>query len=257
MFLYFLKTFFVRKVKEIFSLLVLPHEASFFSFFHPMKTSFSATLLATILFASLLSLSPASADRGMRQSFTIPQGEIESLSPSEEAALIYGQQEERLARDVYQNLFDQYDLDIFSRISQSEQKHMDALGKALSTLSLPETEGYGELQSTYEALIEKGTLSLQDAIEVGITIELLDIKDLDATIALTENSLLKKIYTNLRRGSVHHLKAFVRELEKNDFETEIEYQSFLSSDDEERGHRGGQQKRQGKGHYGGGFGRMK
>lgn len=157
--------------------------------------------------------------------------ETTPLTESEKTLLIYGQQEERLARDVYLHLFEKYELETFQNISTSENKHMDAIGRILERNNIPETTGYGELQSTYDALIAKGDISLKDAIEVGITIEILDIEDLDKTLAETNNQEIIRVYENLRRGSINHLNAYVAQLQNNNFETDLNWEKFTNQEE--------------------------
>jgi len=45
-----------------------------------------------------------------------------------------------------------------------------------------------------------------------VTIEELDIADLEARLALTDQSDLQRVYTSLRRGSSNHLRAFTSAL---------------------------------------------
>ena len=152
------------------------------------------------------------------------------LSDIDVERLMYGQQEERLARDVYLTLFQQYGLQVFSNIARSENHHVDLIGNLLRKYNIEQTEGYGKLQSTYDKLIQKGSQSLQDAIEVGIAIEILDIKDLDKTLSETDNQDIKAVYGTLRQGSIRHLAAFVRNLQQNGFTTKLSWKEFISSD---------------------------
>lgn len=158
------------------------------------------------------------------------------LSDEEVAMLVYGQQEERLARDVYLAMHDQYGLRVFSNIARSEEQHMAEMGSLLDAYGIPQTEGYGELQETYDALIAKGSLSLKDALEVGITIEILDIDDIDASMSKTDNEDILRVYANLRAGSLNHLDAFTRNLEKNGYETAIAWEGYLEGVELEKGH---------------------
>ena len=57
-------------------------------------------------------------------------------------------------------------------------------------------------------MIEKGSESLLSAIEVGIAIEELDIKDLEELISQTDNPTIIRVYENLLAGSENHLEAF-------------------------------------------------
>ena len=58
----------------------------------------------------------------------------------------------------------------------------------------------------------KGTISLKDAIEVGVIIEKQDIADL-TTANQTTKLDIKRVFTNLMQASFSHLEAFEANLE--------------------------------------------
>ena len=68
-----------------------------------------------------------------------------------------------------------------------------------------------DLQKLYTDLVEQGSVSEIEALKVGALIEEIDILDLDhgLTEVIEDNLDMTRIYTNLRRGSTFHLKAFV------------------------------------------------
>jgi hypothetical protein len=76
-------------------------------------------------------------------------------------------------------------------------------------------------------------------------IEILDIEDLDKTIASTENEIISNAYSNLRKASVNHLNAFVRNMEINDFTTDLEWQKYAGST-VSKGNKMGKQQMKGK-----------
>jgi hypothetical protein len=148
--------------------------------------------------------------------------EIE-ISPldGEEEELLYMWEEEKLARDVYLNLAQRWQLPIFANIAIAEQKHMDLL------YTLIETYGFAdqipediidvfvdpELGSLFSDSVAKGNNSLIDALEVGATIEDKDLFDLYYLIdVVTDNRHVELIAYNLAKGSRNHLRAFIRAL---------------------------------------------
>lgn len=143
-----------------------------------------------------------------------------ALSDAEVATLQHMREEEKLARDVYLALYDQYAMTIFFNIADSEQRHMDAIKRMMDKYGVKDPaladEGVfsaPELQQLYTDLVAQGSQSPEDALTVGATIEDLDIYDLDLAIAETDNLDLAQVYTNLRKGSENHLRAFVGTLE--------------------------------------------
>jgi hypothetical protein len=144
------------------------------------------------------------------------------LTQQQEEDLIFLAEEEKVARDVYIYLNNKWKQRVFSNISTSEQKHMDAVEKLLNTYNLPVPETMDEegifidenLQAMYDALIEKGEQSLEDALEVGVEIEEIDIDDIQLLLQDTPPSDIAQVYENLLAGSNNHLNAFNRELSK-------------------------------------------
>ncbi len=144
-----------------------------------------------------------------------------SLSNEEVATLTFMREEEKLARDVYRTLYDVWANPIFTNISDSEQKHMDAMAGRLNFYRLPDpvVDDYTgaftntDLAGLYLTLTEKGQLSVLDALMVGAWIEELDMRDLQHAIDESTHADLDKAYESLLRGSRNHLRAFVGQIE--------------------------------------------
>jgi hypothetical protein len=135
-------------------------------------------------------------------------------------SLLWMREEEKLARDVYRRLYDQWRDPVFANIAKSEQRHFDALGSLISTYQLTDTASLfdgtffqAELQELYYTRLNAGTVSLVSALTVGATIEDLDIRDLQDAIDATANSALKVTYGKLLDGSKNHLRAFASRLQ--------------------------------------------
>jgi len=130
--------------------------------------------------------------------------------------MMYMQEEEKLARDVYIKMYEIWGAAIFSNISVSEQRHMDAVLKSLVKCRIPDPVsgnpiGFftnSDLQKLYTDLVAQGQLSLLDAYLVGRAIEEKDIRDLQLAVDETSKTLLDKVYGNLLRGSFNHLRSF-------------------------------------------------
>lgn len=137
------------------------------------------------------------------------------LSVSEQDALIYMVEEEKLARDVYTFLATKWSLPLFGNIAQSEQTHMDAVLVLIDRYGLtsPISASAGvfnnsTLQSLYTRLTQKGSQSLADALLVGGAIEELDIADLQVRLTNTTHLDVQQVFNNLMLGSSKHLQAF-------------------------------------------------
>jgi hypothetical protein len=146
----------------------------------------------------------------------------DSLTESEINGLMLMREEEKMARDVYDQLSDLYDLPIFGNIANSETTHFEAVGKLLDYFAIedPASEQAGsfnnpELQALYDSLVTKGSVSLTSGLQVGAMVEEIDILDLESLISRTNNEDIVMVYTNLLRASRNHLRAFNRQLERN------------------------------------------
>lgn len=195
--------------------------------------------------------------------------EMEELSPEETEGLLFMREEEKLARDVYLAMFEQWNARVFSNIAKSEQKHMDAIKILIDRYSLVdpvESDERGkfvnaDLQKLYDELISKGKDSLLAGLKVGAVIEEIDILDLEKQInEVVDNEDIKFVYDNLLRGSRNHIRAFVRNISNQgvtylpEYMEEEAFEEIINSEME----RGGKGKRKGKKHgQGKGNGRNK
>ena len=144
--------------------------------------------------------------------------EFDYVTPSdaEVEALLLMREEEKLARDVYRTLFNRWNLSIFNNISGSEQTHMDTLAGVLASYGITDpvtSDSTGSfnnpaLASLYDQLVARGSVSVAEAIQVGIFIEETDITDLQKAISVSTHDDLIRAYENLLQGSYNHLRAF-------------------------------------------------
>ncbi len=143
------------------------------------------------------------------------------LSQEQTDKLLFLIEEEKLADDVYVNLYDKYGARVFDNISKSETRHGDALLALLEARNIedPRSSENGvfknaDIQKLYDTLMEKGNKSAQDAYEVGKLIEETDIADIDKDLKLfgSDSSDVVTTLQNLRKGSENHLRAFSRQL---------------------------------------------
>ncbi len=156
----------------------------------------------------------------------LPAADPAGLSAEESAALLYMREEEKLAHDVYVTLYAKWGLPIFQNISQSEQKHTDAVKELLDRygLSDPASSSLGvftnpELQKLYNDLVARGSQSLSEALKVGAMIEEVDILDLQERLAQNDNADIQQVFNNLLNGSYNHLRSFTSTLKTQTGET--------------------------------------
>jgi len=151
--------------------------------------------------------------------------------------LSYMGNEERLAYDVYNYLYNQFGTKQFTNIAtKGEYKHITVVQKLVQKYKLNDnidftnvdlpTLGYintpieemeagkydiSAIQNLYDDLTAQGSNSEIDALNVGCIIEVVDVTDLDRDIAIAENENATDIVTVfnfLRDGSYSHYWAF-------------------------------------------------
>lgn len=144
----------------------------------------------------------------------------EPLNADELASLPFMREEEKLARDVYNFLYNKWGSLIFKNIAASEQTHMDAVLHLLVKYNLPDPVGSNGpgvftnpvFQTLYTQLTAMGSVSVLEAMKVGLTIEDLDIFDLQKALEKVDNQDIILVYSNLMKGSRNHLRSFYGEL---------------------------------------------
>ncbi|MEZ5351412.1 MAG: DUF2202 domain-containing protein [Bryobacteraceae bacterium] len=160
----------------------------------------------------------ASAQRGPGG----PRAPLPQPPPSAEEiqTLTFMREEEKMARDVYQFLYERWGASIFDRIADSEEQHFASIGRLLVRYGIADpaaaTAGVfsnSRISALYGELTSKGALSLKDALEVGVKIEQVDIADLEDAIQQAVKFDIKRVYSNLMEASFQHLEAFEATLE--------------------------------------------
>ena len=165
-------------------------------------------------------------DNGLHQGTMVSVSDA-NLAEAEINGLLFMREEEKLARDVYLAMADEWGMNIFNNIAGSESAHMDAVLNLIELSGLDDPVGDAglgvfknqDLQALYNDLVDRGRVSLDDALLVGAAIEEIDILDLQAYLLETENRALIEVYQNLLMGSINHLQAFVRSYERQSGES--------------------------------------
>ena len=172
---------------------------------------------------------------------------LTAISLEDQEALLFMLEEEKLARDTYIYLDELWGINQFSNIQISEQSHLNAVANLLDAFDIDyaiKPEGVftnQEIQKLYDEFIAKGSLNIIEALEVGATIEDLDIVDLQDYINATSNTALISVFESLQCGSRNHLRSFVSALENTgntytpQFLTVEEYELIISDSNEQCG----------------------
>lgn len=168
---------------------------------------------------------------------------IEPLEDAEKVRILFIREEEKLAYDVYQTMYDKYGVKIFQNIPNSELSHMEAMLIIIKKYQLVDpmdTNPRGKfedqnLQLLYTSLVSQGNVSLLSAYQVGAKIEELDIFDLNKSIAVTNNQDVRLVYDFLNKGSRNHLRSFYKNLKNVGgtyspiFITQAEFDAIVNS----------------------------
>jgi len=167
--------------------------------------------------------------------------EVSELTEKEINGLILMREEEKLANDVYETLYKKWNEKIFNNITKSEKVHTAAVWDLLiryniedpikdHTVWLFTSE---KLQKLYNDLVDKGSVSLIEALKVWMMIEDLDIYDLEELSLTTDKKDILLVYSNLIDGSVKHMQAFYKNLNrkwgsyKNQFISDERYEEII------------------------------
>ena len=165
------------------------------------------------------------------------------LSPEETADLLFMQEEERLARDVYAVFYETWNMQVFENIGDAEQSHTDSVAVLVRRYGLDDDSAEvvagvftnPELQKLYDDLVLAGMQSPEDALRAAALVEETDIVDLQDAMSRTENADILRVYENLMAGSENHLRSFVKNLEQRGASytpvvlTQEEYDAIISA----------------------------
>ena len=162
---------------------------------------------------------------------------VSKLSQELTDTLAYMGNEERLAYDVYNVLYEQYGTEQFTKIATNgEYKHITAVQELIQKYKLSDdvsftnidlpalgyvntniedmeagTYDIAAIQKLYDDLVTQGSTSEIDALKVGCIIEVVDVNDLNRDIALAESegaTDIVTVFNFLRDGSYNHYWSF-------------------------------------------------
>jgi hypothetical protein len=186
-------------------------------------------LIAAAILTAVAGMTAANlAGQQQRASRALPSAV--QLTEAEEQHILYMREEEKLARDVYLTLYELWDAEIFANISESEQRHMDAVKNLITRHGLVDPvvdDAVGKFSNPdfaglYDELVQAGEISLEEALKVGVNIEELDIADLELALQETTMRAVKRVFQNLLNGSYNHLNAFQRNIEAGGTECPVQ-----------------------------------
>lgn len=144
-----------------------------------------------------------------------------ALTAGERDGVLFILEEERMAEDLYLELYKIVKLPIFLNVADSEQIHMDSVQILMDRYGLkdPLQDGDGvyaneTLQKMYDDLLASGGKSPEDALKAAALVEGTSVHDLEERICGTDKPEIRSVYGGLLMGSEKHLRSFVRALEE-------------------------------------------
>ncbi|WP_298499687.1 DUF2202 domain-containing protein [uncultured Algibacter sp.] len=198
-----------------------------------------------IIFFSITLLSACSDNDNNDDDYNINDAPLtQTITEIDEAALLFMLEEEKLARDTYIYLNNLWSINQFANIQKSEQSHMNAVENLLIKYNitysiLPSGEFKNpDLQNLYNKFIVDGKINQANALQIGATIEDLDIVDLETHIDASNDAEIISVFESLQCGSRNHLRSFVSNIEKGgdtytpQFLTKDAYNTIISSSNE-------------------------
>lgn len=193
---------------------------------HRIRTQTEAQAHLDATLQTLLTTGTTATSANMIDVATLPV--TTNLSDEVKETIDYMVNEEKLAYDLYSNLYTYHtasgtELFQLQNVAERSETVHDKLVEDLAlryeiedAAVLPSGEfTLPELQSLYDALYAMGTVSPEEALKAGCMVEVTDINDLNADIALAiENNAtdVTTVFTALRDGSYNHYWAFDRGL---------------------------------------------
>lgn len=139
-----------------------------------------------------------------------------TLTAQQKVDLAAMAEEEKLAHDVYVALAASTGDQRFTRIASSESRHLSAVRTVLQRYGITDpTAGLADgrfadrdTAALYTKLVAQGRASLTAALEVGRTVETMDIADLNRALSGLNAPDVQQVYSSLLAGSRNHLRAF-------------------------------------------------
>jgi hypothetical protein len=167
----------------------------------------------------------------------------EHISVDEKAHLLLMREEELMAQEVYEYLYSLYPVPVFNNISKSERIHTMTIKILLDKYHIDDPAKNHvsgvfrnpDIQQLYDSLTNMGSHSLLEALIVGISIEDLDIADLQSCLQDVDNTDIRLVFENLNKGSRNHMRAFNKQLSRRDYSyipqyiTPSEYETIINS----------------------------
>ncbi len=151
---------------------------------------------------------------------------ISDKSETLESNLWYQYEEERMAMDYYDAMYDKWQNLAFRNVCRSEKRQMNGIGSLIDEYGNPELireaepgqYHHPELNDLYDQLLRKGSGSLIEALRSGAYLQEKSVDDLKSLVLSTDNNELAYELSELLVDSRCHLYEMVCQLKIRNIE---------------------------------------
>ena len=122
---------------------------------------------------------------------------------------------EKIAKDVYENFYQQYKNNLFGNIAKRKQKHIDIWKNILAkqNISVDENDAVAETENLKNQFISEGIDEIS-ALKTALKIEELNLNDIYTVRRTSSKSAVREAANGVECGIKNHLFVFYRALKE-------------------------------------------
>lgn len=122
---------------------------------------------------------------------------------------------EKIAKDVYENFYQQYKNNLFGNIAKRKQKHIDFWKNILAkqNISVDENDAVAETENLKNQFISEGIDEIS-ALKIALKIEELNLNDIYTVRRNSSKSAIREAANGVECGTKNHLFVFYRALKE-------------------------------------------
>ncbi|MFT3918955.1 DUF2202 domain-containing protein [Cloacibacterium sp.] len=122
---------------------------------------------------------------------------------------------EKIAKDVYENFYQQYKNNLFGNIAKRKQKHIDIWKNILAkqNISVDENDAVTETENLKNQFISEGIDEIS-ALRTALKIEELNLNDIYTVRRTSSKSAIREAANGVECGTKNHLFVFYRALKE-------------------------------------------
>ena len=122
---------------------------------------------------------------------------------------------EKIAKDVYENFYQQYKNNLFGNIAKRKQKHIDIWKNILAkqNISVDENDAVAEPENLKNQFISEGIDEIS-ALKIALKIEELNLNDIYTVRRNSSKSAIREAANGVECGTKNHLFVFYRALKE-------------------------------------------